>query len=495
MKSVERIGPERFASGGAMEGQRMTCETKVRTINATKMRNRIRAHAHDFASDESGVFWLFSVMMFLMILMIGGIGVDLMRSERDRTVMQNTLDRAVLAAADLDQSRDAAVVVQDYFDAAGLGAYVDIDEPDLGLNYKTVSATAGMTTTAQFMRLSGVNEIDTVAYASAEERIANVEISMVLDISGSMRSHNRMTHLKTAAKSFVDTVLNEANEDLVSVSIIPYDEHVNVGPEIMSRLPVNQVHNFSHCVEFEDADFEETAFDFSTTHQQMQHTRLYNSWGYQCPTETYERMTVFSQDNTALKWQIDQLQPSGNTHIFMGMKWAATLLDPSFNVVIEDMAEAPHNIVDDVFADRPAEYNDAETLKTVVLMTDGVNTSSYRVADWAYATPSHYAHWSNWSIMGYLQNRVHHSYHHQYYYTKYWRSFGDTLLQNICDAAKDEGVVIWTIGLEVGNLAPEDDEMLKCASSPSHYFDVDGIEITDAFNAIARQINQLRLTQ
>ena len=37
--------------------------------------------------------------------------------------------------------------------------------------------------------------------------------------------------------------------------------------------------------------------------------------------------------------------------------------------------------------------------------------------------------------------------------------------------------------------------MSNCASSPSHYFQVEGVEIKDAFEAIARQINQLRLTQ
>jgi hypothetical protein len=37
--------------------------------------------------------------------------------------------------------------------------------------------------------------------------------------------------------------------------------------------------------------------------------------------------------------------------------------------------------------------------------------------------------------------------------------------------------------------------MANCASSPAHYFNVQDLEIADAFNAIARQINQLRLTQ
>jgi hypothetical protein len=37
--------------------------------------------------------------------------------------------------------------------------------------------------------------------------------------------------------------------------------------------------------------------------------------------------------------------------------------------------------------------------------------------------------------------------------------------------------------------------MQYCATSPSQYYDVQGIEISDAFDSIARTINSLRLIQ
>jgi hypothetical protein len=69
----------------------------------------------------------------------------------------------------------------------------------------------------------------------------------------------------------------------------------------------------------------------------------------------------------------------------------------------------------------------------------------------------------------------------------------DSRLSTLCDEARDQGVTVYAISFE----APERgiDAMSDCASSPSHFFDVDGVEITDAFSAIARTINQLRLTQ
>jgi hypothetical protein len=67
------------------------------------------------------------------------------------------------------------------------------------------------------------------------------------------------------------------------------------------------------------------------------------------------------------------------------------------------------------------------------------------------------------------------------------------MLSNICQAAKDEHIVIWSIGFEVTDHGAN--VMQDCASSPSHFFRVEGVEISEAFEAIARQINQLRLTQ
>jgi len=62
-----------------------------------------------------------------------------------------------------------------------------------------------------------------------------------------------------------------------------------------------------------------------------------------------------------------------------------------------------------------------------------------------------------------------------------------------CNQAKNNGVVVFTIAFEANNAARN--QMRDCASSASHYFNVQGLEISSAFSAIANQINQLRLTQ
>ncbi|MEX0365434.1 MAG: TadE/TadG family type IV pilus assembly protein, partial [Ruegeria sp.] len=55
-----------------------------------------------------------ALFLFITILAITGLGVDLMRFERNRSILQYTVDRAVLAAADLDQTIPPQQVVEAY---------------------------------------------------------------------------------------------------------------------------------------------------------------------------------------------------------------------------------------------------------------------------------------------------------------------------------------------------------------------------------------------
>jgi hypothetical protein len=73
------------------------------------------------------------------------------------------------------------------------------------------------------------------------------------------------------------------------------------------------------------------------------------------------------------------------------------------------------------------------------------------------------------------------------------RTQGDNNLRAICDAANAQNILVFAIGFE----APAGGQavMRHCASSDAHYYDVDGIEISDAFASIARTINSLRLIQ
>jgi len=90
-----------------------------------------------------------------------------------------------------------------------------------------------------------------------------------------------------------------------------------------------------------------------------------------------------------------------------------------------------------------------------------------------------------------------------YYNLRSWigSSTKDTRTANICEATRDEGVVVYGIAFE----APEPglDTIKNCASSDSHVYEVnaDGnlgdqnITLEEAFESIASSIRKLRLTQ
>ena len=199
------------------------------------------------------------------------------------------------------------------------------------------------------------------------------------------------------------------------MNFIPDSEHVNVGPEIMDELNVNKLHNYSHCIEFDNSDFGYASINKSKTYQQMQHVQ-WNTYSIEsgttsiesgttqntrydtvCPRHNYERVTAMSQNVSALINQIKSLKPRAGTQIFLWMKWGAAMLDPSFQTINVRLAQI--NKADGNFSARPAAYTDSKTLKTIVLMTDGENSSTQRINSQVYKNSSHYAHWDNYNFI------------------------------------------------------------------------------------------------
>ncbi|KEJ89275.1 TadE/TadG family type IV pilus assembly protein [Sulfitobacter donghicola] len=451
-----------------------------------------------FKQGEDGNVTVLSLALIAILGILASVAWDMNGNEFHRVRMQNTADRAVLAAADLDQTLSPDEVVRDYFDKAGYPTLVTGVNISEGLNFRTVSvSSAGIMETDFIKGQGGEREMLVNVFSEAEERVNNVEISMVLDISGSMSEGSKMSNLRDAASTFVDTVITEETKDLVSLSVVPYSEHVSAGPEIMSKFNVDWDHSYSHCMEFSEADFDRSDLRRDKTYDQVQHFQ----WGYNgynndrstpvCPIGADEDVVAFSQNASDLKYKIGRLVPRGSTSIFAGMKWATGLLDPDFRTINQQLIQ--DGDADPAFSARPAAFDDHETLKTVILMTDGQNHYSYRIDDRYYANSSHVAHWNRYNLNWYLSRYVSSRYHDNFKYVKYWPDYGDTLLDKVCDAAKEKNIVIWSIGFEVSDHGA--DVMRNCASSPSHFFRVEGVEIKEAFKAIARQINQLRLTQ
>ena len=87
----------------------------------------------------------------------------------------------------------------------------------------------------QLSHMLGLAEMTAPAASAAEERVDSVEISMVLDVSGSMDG-SRINRLRPAAISFVDTVLALSDDEDVSISIVPYATQVAAGETLLNQF-------------------------------------------------------------------------------------------------------------------------------------------------------------------------------------------------------------------------------------------------------------------
>lgn len=557
-----------------------------RPARPKRISHSVLNHLHRFRKEEDGVMVAFAMLMLLTMLMIGGIGIDVMRFEMDRSRVQNTLDRAVLAAADLDQQLGAEEVVNDYFAKAGMAQYLTGVNVSTGMGSKRVEATAETTFNTFFLKLMGVDTLTAKAKGAAMESIDGLEISLVLDVSGSMNSNSRLRRLKPAAKEFVEAILSSAETGNVSISVIPYATQVSAGPNILQHVNVSTEHTYSDCVNFGADEFSRS--DFNDTNQ-LERTAHFDPFSSSedpidrpvCPVEASRDILPLSNNLTELQAYIDDLRADGNTSIDIGMKWGTMMLDPSFNRVVQDLVA--DGSVNSDFAFRPVSYNES-MMKIIVLMTDGQNTTQYllnpslrtglspvyyneaedRYSVYQSSGNSHtsnssesyywphadewYDHpygngtfeectttssggrnnnWWWWSSRNTttcetveepgtavrltfpeLWNRVSLRWNVDHNYadmsnawaTWYSAAFStingtvkDQRTKHICDAAKDEGIIVYTIGFE----APRDGQRVlqDCASSDGHYFDVDGLEIEDAFSSIAASIRKLRLVQ
>ena len=361
--------------------------------------NRFQFSRRRFAKDEDGAVLVFSLVLFVLMVMIGGLAVDLMRYETTRTTLQNTLDRSTLAAASLSQKLDPESVVRDYFAKAGLSEYLTTVNVNEGLNFREVKANALADTKPLFLHMIGINELEAPARSTAEQRIDNLEISLVLDISGSM-SGTKLANLKLAAKDFVDTVLSSDPEHRIAISIVPYNAQVNLGSVLRAKYTVlydNGVAT-SNCIEIPAGYYSTPGISTSVGIPLMAHADIANSTttgttavsptnsnaipnygSVQCKTTAQNIVRLPSQNIATLKTQIDGLQAAGNTSIMTGMKWGLALLDPGARPMFASLLA--QGAMTGELEGRPFDYDDPEAIKVIVLMTDGEHVSHTYVTD------------------------------------------------------------------------------------------------------------------
>lgn len=205
-------------------------------------RGRLRRFAARLAEAQRGnVAMIFALALPALVLMTLG-GVDIHRASTVRVNLQDALDAATLAAARSSYTTDAELTAVGLAALkANLQAYPDItlreDRTTFTLNseqvviassvvdVKTLVANIFLPPYGQFMD----DKLPVGAHSEVNRSSKNLEVALVLDITGSM-SGSRITALKDAANDLVDMVVQDLQTPFYSkMSIIPYSMGVNLG--------------------------------------------------------------------------------------------------------------------------------------------------------------------------------------------------------------------------------------------------------------------------
>jgi Flp pilus assembly protein TadG len=172
-----------------------------------------------------------------------------------------------------------------------------------------------------------------------------------------------------------------------------------------------------------------------------------------------------SSNKTALKATAGALTAGGSTAGAIGISWAWYMVSPNFGYLWPGDSQ-------------PAAYGTPNTIKAVILMTDGEFNSVY----------------CNGAI---AKNSTSGS--------------GSTALHNNCDspkgspyaqalehcaAIKAAGVIVYTVGFDIVNQANAQTLMQTCATDAGHaYLAATGADLSQAFKDIGRKISSLRLSR
>lgn len=460
------------------------------------------SHARRIWRNQNGsVAVLFALTVVLLICIVGA-AIDGARALSARDSLQQDIDSTLLfVGTRMARGEEAADVKQDaqkYIDGLARQRHTTGSSRILDLQHSsgTIRATAEATVAMTMTKLMGFDAIK--VHAGAEVQIAQnpTDISLVLDVTGSM-SGSKIESLKTAATNLINSVYNAPGaENLVRVSVVPFARYVNVGlqhrndswmsvPPDSTRTE-NQCYNTypnattSNCrtetstayndgtpytvssqvcdwdygeavVQCTDQQFTETWHGCAGSRSHPLNVRD-GSYSTRIPGVTNvscgQPLTPLTTDKDVAADAINSLTAAGETYIPSGLIWGWRALSPG----------AP-------FEESAVQLGGSgqDSRKIMVLMTDGANTYAKNVGDAKHDLRDPAA--------------------------------ANDITRELCTNIKDAKITVFTVAFEVGDAAIK--EILRnCASSPSYYFDASGSEqLLDAFEKIAAKFSGLHLTR
>lgn len=488
-----------------------TALTKQSSARHFDMRRRFwRTVVGLFAQDHQGnVAITFGLMFSIMLMALGG-AIDIGRWLHARSRTLEAIDAAVLAGGRMLQIKGgdelAAIASATKFYQQNVRERTAVINDTITFrpadNGTAFSAQGNAYIKTPFLSIAGINELPLINASGSEfaksilavggNAHSSIEISMMLDITGSMEGQ-KLADLKEAAKDLIDIVIWADQSEYTSrVALVPFSENVNLGAYANSVR--GAVTNTGTTTTFNSTVFKKYQFskqgggtatyqigtcvtertgadaytDSAPSTVASRVGRAYPSTSGACnPSNT---IIPLSSDKEALKTAISGYSADGYTAGHLGTAWAWYMLSPNWAYLWpSDSRPQSYGKLTDLNAEGQPKLR-----KIAILMTDGEYNQQYcnGVAD---RNTSASTRINCTSPNGSSTSQA----------------------RTLCTEMKKKGISVYSIGFALGGNSSATTTLRDyCASDASmFYLANDGDQLRQAFRDIALKISTLYLTK
>jgi Flp pilus assembly protein TadG len=445
----------------------------------------------EWCSDRSGNVTLTFALMAVVLLLAVGAAVDIGRwlHARDQTV--SAVDAALLAAGRYLQTNStdtagAIAAAQKYYAQNTTTRLPVIDDSiafAVGSDGMSITASGTAYIKTPFLNLASIDKLPITSTAATEFSKAqlavggnggsNLEISMMLDITGSMAGQ-KLLDLQDAAKDLINIVVWDDQSKYTSkVAIVPFSEDIRLptstaltkarGSPASSKSVSGTTYYLSDCVVERTGTQKYTdAAPASGQYVLGHYTSTYTGTGTSkkgiCTIPSNAAIQPLSSDKTALLAKVNGLTAAGGTAGHLGTAWAWYTLSPNWNALWSTNGAAA--------------YGSTNLQKIAILMTDGEYNTQYSsngisVNQNSYPSCSQAAN-----------------------------GCSTTQARALCTAMKAKGIVVYTVGFQLGGNQTAIDTLNQCATDSTRAYTADdGTQLRQAFRDIAIKLTSLYLSK
>lgn len=221
---------------------------------ARRLKASLKRGSGKLARDNSGNILLMVAAALIPLIGLVGSGVDIARAYMAQLRLQQACDAGVLAgrrAMAAGQWSDASSQAADdmfYFNyPEDMYGSEDVDFTPSAPNATSVvgTATAYLPTVLMHIFPFGKLGFDLSVSCGAEMEIANTDVMLVFDVTGSMLQNatggggTKIASLKQAASDFFATITNttRAGDGRLRIGMVPYNSMANVGGILLAKNP------------------------------------------------------------------------------------------------------------------------------------------------------------------------------------------------------------------------------------------------------------------